>query len=1201
MSRDLESRESPEESIPLVVIKQSKLSDDVYDDDDDEGDDDDRGRSYEMAATFSGMEIEEDHKQKPKSIALESARACADDGLNMKYRIDFYEDECEGIFNFMKMKAKVDMEQVAKDAAKFLENLGTKFNAFEAIICIDDEDSISESGAELLSRLMQETNGSILLLANGLPEKVVVENRIDKIALVMCTTDVTGEAVSKSDNDKKYRGKLDRNYRRESGVENHIYDVIECVLLLDEASTYDVLHYKLAILKEMHERCFHCVKLILNGSKEMLLAMANGVYFKDNTGILISKNTGCLSTKVYSYLEACNNESRLPYLAQIDLVSAVKKHISDSDSIDTDIIFQNMKESFIKFHMFNDLEDTMDDALGNAIAKGLDQRINFLMDTSEAVLDRLSDKYYFNNVLTTLVFKRCGGFPDLLANYLQKCVYKKEYSEQKEHFVKILEMCDDESFIVNVNRNISKLRVYDDDDPDPETKNLVSIVRNSLGRWPSNDHLLQMGGTLQFKEFTLIEMMAALRYNRPDVFKSWLHMQVEIDTYIVCNLRFHWCDLDNRGERKVAERFMLSGRGRRDLQRRLQLGKHVNSAVGKLSNGVIADCFEEDGSPNVGIISPVQALIINRVFCMQFDFVKVLWMFDKQNILVNTVMIWILVNGILKQRIFSRDGGTTELIEAKDYFKKAIQRSLDQLLVMFPDKHFSILKCRVALFRGKSLYQLAGDGEFFRFLCHTVTKRCILAEWNSADNNEVKLKYLEELGNQGAGRTKHIILLRKPRIKLYSHMIVHVISYLMLAYYTLQPNHVASAALKWTLFAVITSLFVDEIRQALGEKQYPIRNSLKRWWSDSWNKLDLLSMAIYYTSFSLECGGATKTSRLFLSTFTVIWCLKFYQFLRAFESLGTYIILVQRMLRHLRNFVIVAAIAVISYGVFMTSLLFPGVKFDSWTLFIMVLLRPYLLFFAETGIEEYDISAKNTIYLTPKVDKASEVLTIIGMCVFLMFGGVLLLNLLIAIFSGIYEEVKAKSEKLWALNDLQLLQEFKCKPTVPAPLSLPINIFLIFKRLFTKAEVFFISDNNNSLALKIYQQDIAEQQCEKHNEPRVDSVIRQVDLQMSGYLELIKTMNEELKSSVINGHEKLTEEMQNGLVGTLRDVNETTCKMAKDVEAKLQAFQGNIEKKMAESISKSNEETNQRIKNVEIQCQEIATLLKQAIKTTKET
>ena len=1200
MSRDLEAGRNAEESIPLVVFDQSRHSNDH--------DGEDRVVDRSKKATFTRMQIEGGKEVNVqhliKSNILGHADNHADEDLKKRYKINLCECRCEGAFNVMKVEAKVEAVDIARDAAKCVELFSVELETFEAIICIDDEDSLSDSGAELLNKFMQETSGSILLLVNGLAENITPDNHIDKIVSVIQTSVVIGDAVSNSVYDTKYCGVIDHTYQKEGrSLEPHGEDqtnhMINCVLLLDGASKYDIIKYKLAILRQIQQHCPYCVKVILNGSRELLLSMSNGLYFEDSAGILVPNKSGYLSPWLYAFIEACKVESKLPYLAQIEMILAFQKYLTDSDQIDVDGIFENLKQNMIKFHLFDESEDTTDNALGNAIAKSLHMRIKFLMDTSEAVLERFCDKNYFVDNFTTVIFERCGGFPSLLANYVKDGVYQREYSKQKEHFMKVIEMCDDETFILNINNNISKLKVYDADNPDLDSANLVSTVQDSLGHWALDDHILQMGATVEFEDFTWIDIMAALRYNRPDAFKQWHHMQVEIDTYIFCNLRFHWHDLDKRGESQIADMFKIVPYDRQEQRGWLSLGKSLNNAVAVLSNGIIADCFDDNGHPNVGFISPVQALIMNRVICMQFDFVKVLWELDKQNIMVNTIMIWILLNGISTRRIFSRESGTAELAKAKDYFAKAIQRLLDQLLVMFPDTHFAILKCRVALFRGKSLYQLAGDGEFFRFLCHTVTKRCITAEWNNVSKHEVKLQYLEELQDRDASRKNRIIFLRKPRVKLYIHMAVHLVIYAMLAYYTLQPKRQTSSNLQWVLFTVISSLFFDEMRQALGEKQYTIRSSLKRWWSDGWNKLDLLSIIIYYVAFSLECSGVVQTSRLFFSTFTFIWCLKFYQFLRAFESLGTYIILVQKMLLHLKNFVIVASIAIVSYGVFMTSLLFPDVNFGSWTAFVMIILRPYLLFFAETGIEEFDISNKNTIYLTPKVGRGPEILTILGMCVFLMFSGVLLLNLLIAIFGGVYEDVKAQSQRFWALNDLQLLQEFICKPTLPVPFSLPINVFFILRRIFSKKTVYLIAGNENELALKIYQHDIADQLRKQHVTPSCDALIHQLGIQMSGFSEKIDSIEQNLTSSMNNQHEEVIEEIQRVIKEAKRETGAGSRMIAEDIQKQLQVFQEHIENKMTEAIRRSNVETDHRIKNIEDKCKEISSLLKELIQKTK--
>ena len=49
-----------------------------------------------------------------------------------------------------------------------------------------------------------------------------------------------------------------------------------------------------------------------------------------------------------------------------------------------------------------------------------------------------------------------------------------------------------------------------------------------------------------------------------------------------------------------------------------------------------------------------------------------------------------------------------------------------------------------------------------------------------------------------------------------------------------------------------------------------------------------------------------------------------------------------------------ALVALIAYGVFMTSIMFPSHHFESWNTLLFMLIRPYLLLFAETGIDEYE-------------------------------------------------------------------------------------------------------------------------------------------------------------------------------------------------------------------------------------------------------
>ena len=55
---------------------------------------------------------------------------------------------------------------------------------------------------------------------------------------------------------------------------------------------------------------------------------------------------------------------------------------------------------------------------------------------------------------------------------------------------------------------------------------------------------------------------------------------------------------------------------------------------------------------------------------------------------------------------------------------------------------------------------------------------------------------------------------------------------------------------------------------------------------------------------------------------------------------------------HMLGFVLVLIIAVVAYGVFMHTLLFPDVTV-SWQILFKVLFRPFLLVFGELGINSY--------------------------------------------------------------------------------------------------------------------------------------------------------------------------------------------------------------------------------------------------------
>ena len=1133
--------------------------------------DEDEGASYSKGTTLPRLKdtrIKDDGKRREMVSEMADDQTARD---NNGYKIDFGAWYVRKTFKFIKMETKRSPEEMAKDAEKFVKIAEFKESV---LICVDDAEKITDSWVEVVNRIGGVFSANLTFLTNGLGQQIL--SRIDippcreiETVPVISTSFATGSAVMDPDQNKQYFGPVDQQKQEQLGPKSEQCDKIRVALLLEDASPDDVMRYKLAILKAYSEVEPYCIKMITDGSKELLNSIADNSYFYDRRGVLILKNGGLLSSVLYSFIEAFRNGSEMVGQAEEDVKSVCQEYFSENDRVDVgELIIENIKQNIAKFFTFDETEKMNDQKMKTVIlnvsGEGLQAPIIFLMDSNKEACDALSNPEYFKNNDTTLIYENSGLLPCLLANYIT--------DEKKELLDKCLldyhQFQDTNIFFENIDQNISKLKVHDANNP--ESNHMLSRVVTFMEKVAKNCPIFDSKSVPQ--KFSYLAIKTVLCENRPAIFEKWPCHQIEIDTFLFCNLRFHWHDKDVRKESKIAEHFGILSDDDCNKPEWQQMGTNINKAIEKLSNGIIANCFHEDGKPNVEIISPIQALIINRLFCMQFDFVKMLWKYDKENILVNTVMIWILINGILKEKTFAREYAADDLAKLKEYFAAAIKWPLDKMPGDFYNEEKNFISHKILLFQGQPLFLAAGGGKFCDFLTHAVTKRCITEGWNNhntdghdgdndADDNDI--------GKAGYKRIQKV--LNKPLIKFYIHMVMYAVSYLLLAYYTLQEKAKASAVIKWVLLTMISSLFVDELRQALGDKQYSIRISLKRWWSDGWNKLDAFSMMIYYLAFILDSAGVISASRLLFSTFTFIWCLKFYQFLRAFESLGTYIILVQKMLPQLGNFAIVALIAIISYGVFMTSILFPNITFASWSVLIMVLLRPYLLLFAETGINEYDLSTINTIYNTPKIETASEIIMVVGMCLFLMFGGVLLLNILIAIFSGIYEEVKEESVKLWALNDLQLLQEFQRKPVLPIPFSLPVNIFLLFKRRLTKPKVDSLHDLQSSLFFKTLQRLITREYPEwiEKQERISETVIRDIDTQVGELNKMCHSKHDELQTVISCQHE--------------------------DVKEMLKEHQENVT-----SLNAKVDDMKKKIDKVVVQCREMSTLLKCLNESRKE-
>lgn len=225
----------------------------------------------------------------------------------------------------------------------------------------------------------------------------------------------------------------------------------------------------------------------------------------------------------------------------------------------------------------------------------------------------------------------------------------------------------------------------------------------------------------------------------------------------------------------------------------------------------------------------------------------------------------------------------------------------------------------------------------------------------------------------------------------------------------------------------------------------------KEYWSDSWNKVDVMTIGLFILAAVLRfCPDTISAARVAYS-----FCLMsfFFRILHVFtvhKELGPKIIMIRRMMIDLVFFLIILMVFVLSYSIATYAIMFPN-SVLRFSLVRQILRKGYWTLYGELFLDEYEgggeCTNNATIYVAFPERRCPEernVATLL-MAVYVLFANVLLLNILIAMFSNTFQKVQENTDRLWHYMRCSLIYEFYNKPFLPAPLSLPIYIILMIK------------------------------------------------------------------------------------------------------------------------------------------------------------
>ncbi|XP_076026118.1 transient receptor potential cation channel subfamily M member 2-like [Genypterus blacodes] len=259
----------------------------------------------------------------------------------------------------------------------------------------------------------------------------------------------------------------------------------------------------------------------------------------------------------------------------------------------------------------------------------------------------------------------------------------------------------------------------------------------------------------------------------------------------------------------------------------------------------------------------------------------------------------------------------------------------------------------------------------------------------------------------------------------------------------------------------VLSLVCEEVRQLCHDHDgFGFHTKASMYIQDLWNILDVLSITIFIAG--LVCRLIPQflyLGKIILCIDFILFCIRLMAIFTISKTLGPKIIIVRRMMMDVFFFMFLLSIWVVAYGVAKQGILIHNENRLDWILRGAVY-EPYLIVFGNvpTNIDnaEFDIkscSINGTDPLKPKCPVLNENqtpafpewLTILMLCVYLLFANILLLNLLIAIFNFTFQVVQDNTDRIWKFQRFQLIKEFHSRPAAPPPFFLLCHLYLFVK------------------------------------------------------------------------------------------------------------------------------------------------------------
>ncbi|KAL9952846.1 hypothetical protein ACROYT_G040159 [Oculina patagonica] len=303
----------------------------------------------------------------------------------------------------------------------------------------------------------------------------------------------------------------------------------------------------------------------------------------------------------------------------------------------------------------------------------------------------------------------------------------------------------------------------------------------------------------------------------------------------------------------------------------------------------------------------------------------------------------------------------------------------------------------------------------------------------------------------------------------YGKCVRDTLSYIVLVvlHYTLclSPSTIAFSRIEWVILIFFVGRYLTERQQIryamqrIKQQRYQSKRirlkTLSVYLSDPWNLLDFISLLVYLIIITLRIAtvltsGSEMNNRAlaiagyFYSFNTLVLTLRVFGFLtEQLRNLGVIQIALINILKDISTIILQFIAGILAFSIAITKVFMAEKSFIA------------------NGNAQNDITCRNSglscwwamvTYLgwsllgaqesdpMMSVDVASETVAKILYAAFLIFGVILLLNMLIALLCNTWQRTEDNSLKVWTIKRAITIQTYDAYDPVPVPLNIVYNI-----------------------------------------------------------------------------------------------------------------------------------------------------------------